>query len=106
MSKVMSFFAGELKKRRKQAGWSQEEFSEKTGISKAQISEIERGIANPSIGSLEKIAEVLQVSLVSLLDSDGVLKNPERLKESIWEIIENLPSEDLRKVLSLIRLVL
>ncbi|MDL2279522.1 helix-turn-helix transcriptional regulator [Desulfovibrio sp. OttesenSCG-928-G11] len=104
MSKIKTFLAGEIKSRRKRAGLSQEKFSELTGISKAQISEMERGIANPSLGSLEKIAEVLQVSVAELLDMDEVLSNPDRLKESIWESMENLPPDELRRVLALIRL--
>lgn len=104
MSKIKIFFAGELKNRRKRAGLSQEKFSELTGLSKAQISEMERGIANPSLGSLEKIADALQVSVAELLDVDDVLSNPDRLKESIWESMEDLTAEELRKVLTLIRL--
>jgi len=104
MSKIKSFLAGELKKRRRQAGLSQEKFSEMTGISKAQISELERGIANPSLGFLEKIADCFQVSVAELLDADDTLKNPERLKKSILESLENLSPDELRRVLSLIRL--
>ena len=104
MSKIKTFLAEEIKNRRKRAGFSQEKFSELTGISKAQISEIERGIANPSIGSLEKIADALQVSVAELLDVDAILHNQDRLRESILESLENLPPEDLRRVSALIRL--
>ena len=104
MSKTKAFLAGEVKRRRKLAGISQEKFSEQIGISKAQISEIERGIANPSMSIVEKIADFFQISVAELLDADAVLNNPNRLKESILESLEALPPDDLRKVLALIRL--
>lgn len=38
---------------------TQKELSERTGIDQGDISRIERGIANPTIGTLEKIAEAM-----------------------------------------------
>ncbi len=48
---------------RAEAGISQKELSVLSGIDQSDISKIERGVANPSIGTLERIAEALQARL-------------------------------------------
>ena len=48
---------------RAQKGLSQKELSDATGIDQADISRIERGVANPSVGTLNKIAEALGKTL-------------------------------------------
>lgn len=42
-----------------ESGLTQKQLSEKTGISQADISRIERGTANPSVRTLQRIAEAL-----------------------------------------------
>lgn len=44
---------------RHQADMTQKELSEKTGIYQADISKIERGIGNPSLSTLQRLAEGL-----------------------------------------------
>lgn len=44
---------------RAKAGLSQKELSELTGIDQSDISKIERGVANPSVSTLERIAAAL-----------------------------------------------
>ena len=41
------------------AGLSQKQLAERTGMDQADISKIERGIANPSVATLERIAKAL-----------------------------------------------
>lgn len=53
---------------RKQRGFTLSELSERTGISKSYLSNIERNLKqNPSIHVMEKIASVLKVDLKTLL---------------------------------------
>jgi XRE family transcriptional regulator of biofilm formation len=53
---------------RKQRGYTLTELSERTGISKSYLSNIERNLKqNPSIHVMEKIASVLKVDLKTLL---------------------------------------
>ena len=49
---------------RARKGLSQKELSRITGIDQSDISKIERGIANPSVGTLTRIAEALGTDLV------------------------------------------
>ena len=48
---------------RKEAGLTQEELSEKTGISQADISRLENGSRNPSLALLQRIADALNSTL-------------------------------------------
>ena len=49
---------------RARKGLSQKALSEVTGIDQSDLSRIERGAANPSVGTLSRIAEALDTKLV------------------------------------------
>lgn len=49
---------------REATGMTQKELAEKTGIYQADISKIERGLANPSVSTLNRLAEGLNMNLV------------------------------------------
>ena len=59
-----------MRTRRKEAGLSQEGLAEKTDVSMALISELERGIANPTIQTLEKIATYFNVTVPEMLSNE------------------------------------
>lgn len=59
---------------RQRVGMSQEELADTAGIDRSYGSRIERGIANPSIEMLAKLAEVLGVTVASLLTDDAGAK--------------------------------
>ena len=52
-----------ITKARTTAGLSQSQLAAKTNINQADISKLERGIANPSINTLSRIAEALGANL-------------------------------------------
>jgi transcriptional regulator with XRE-family HTH domain len=52
---------------RKRLGLSQEAFADACGIDRTYASQIERGIANPSLEVLCRIADALEISLTDLL---------------------------------------
>lgn len=49
---------------RAKAGMSQSELSAQTGIDQSDISKIERGLANPSINTLNRLAEAMGMKLL------------------------------------------
>lgn len=57
-----------LRTRREAAGLSQEAFADAAGIHRTYISDIERGVRNPTIEVVDRIAKALHVSAGSLLD--------------------------------------
>lgn len=48
---------------REQVGMTQKELSQKTGIYQADISKIERGIGNPSLSTLKRLADGMNMEL-------------------------------------------
>lgn len=60
----MTFMMGELiAQRREELKLSQSSLSEKTGLPQADISRIECGKSNPTLNTLEKILDVLQMRM-------------------------------------------
>lgn len=56
--------AKDIKERRSQLGISQQDLAEISEVSLATIKDIERGKGNPSLTTLEKIADVLGMEIV------------------------------------------
>lgn len=54
---------------RRDKGWSQEEFAFECGLHRTYVSGIERGVRNPTVTILEKIAKAFGVSAGALLES-------------------------------------
>ena len=55
---------------RKAQGWSQEALGERADLSYKFVGEIERGLVNPSLDSLMKIANVFNVEVAELFLSE------------------------------------
>lgn len=60
-----------IRKMRKAAGWTVRALAEKTGVSESYISQLERGLVDPSVSLLRKIAAALEVPVASFFDEDG-----------------------------------
>ena len=59
-----------IKRARAAKGWSQEELADQAGVHRTYVSGLERGVRNPTIVVLEKMAKALGVAPASLLDHD------------------------------------
>ncbi|MDP3675571.1 MAG: helix-turn-helix transcriptional regulator [Novosphingobium sp.] len=57
-----------LRRAREAEGISQEELADRSGLHRTYVSGVERGIRNPTVIVLEKIAKALKVKTSSLLD--------------------------------------
>lgn len=57
-----------MKKHREDRGWSQEELAFECGLHRTYISGVERGVRNPTVVVLQKIAKALKVPAAALLD--------------------------------------
>lgn len=58
-----------IQRLRREKDWSQEELAFESGIHRTYISGLERGIRNPTITIVAKLAGTLKVPLGALLDS-------------------------------------
>jgi two-component system, response regulator len=52
-------------------GFSQEELAERAGLHRTYVSDVERGARNPSIASIEKLAQALKLSVSALFQRAG-----------------------------------
>ena len=66
-AKLLKTFGRSIRSYRKQRGMSQEDLAEKSGLSRNYVSDIERGVRNPSLLALIGIAKALRMPLRDLL---------------------------------------
>jgi transcriptional regulator with XRE-family HTH domain len=78
----MTNFGEKIRIERRSKSLSLKQLSQKTGLSISFLSEVERGISQPSIASLKKIAQALGVSLLGL-SSNGNPSNTDNLVSGI-----------------------
>lgn len=64
---TLNALANNVRRLRKLVGLSQEELAFQCEIDRTYISKVERGVANPSLLILARIAEVLEVSIEELV---------------------------------------
>jgi len=55
-----------IRQQRAALGISQDELAKRSGLHRTYISDLERGARNPSLGSIQKIAWALKVSVAKL----------------------------------------
>jgi transcriptional regulator with XRE-family HTH domain len=63
-----------IRERRAAAGLSLRDLASRTSVSNAYLSQIERGLHEPSLGVLRAVADALDVPLGGLLEQAGVLE--------------------------------
>lgn len=56
-----------LRRLRREKGWSQEDMAFESGLHRTYVSGIERGVRNPTLLILEKIAKTLDVAPAALV---------------------------------------
>ena len=57
-----------LKRLRLDKDWSQEELAHESGIHRTYVSDLERGVRNPTIKIIEQLAVTLNVKAGTLID--------------------------------------
>ncbi|MGY4689501.1 helix-turn-helix domain-containing protein [Salibacterium sp. K-3] len=59
-----------LREIRSRKGYSLDEAAERTGVSKPMLGQMERGVSNPTVGTLWKIADGLQVPFTTFVEME------------------------------------
>ena len=67
MQTIKKILGNNIRMRRSILKLTQEELSEKTELHRTYISELERGLGNPSLESICRLADVLEIDLCALL---------------------------------------
>lgn len=60
-------FGKRLRALREERGWSQEEFADRAGLHRTYVSAVERGVRNPTLSVLERIAKAMGITLSELV---------------------------------------
>ena len=67
MSGLVDRFAVVLRSSREERGWSQEQLAERADLNRSYLGEIERGQAIPSLATVAKLANALEIDLSVLI---------------------------------------
>lgn len=59
-------FGARVRELRTRNGWSQEDFAHRANLDRTYVSGIERGIRNPTLDIIHRLAETLDVSAADL----------------------------------------
>ncbi|MEK6657245.1 MAG: helix-turn-helix transcriptional regulator [Nitrospirota bacterium] len=105
MKTTKELLGGRIKELRKLKGLSQEKLSEKINIDPKHLSRIEVGRGFPSLDTLERLANVLNVELKDFFEFAHEAKNPKELKEALSSLLKEADEEKLRLLVKLIRAV-
>jgi transcriptional regulator with XRE-family HTH domain len=70
-----------IKEFREERGWSQTKLSRETGITQATLSNVERGIHDPHLATLHKVADALGVPVIALLGEEEETSSKEEAPE-------------------------
>jgi transcriptional regulator with XRE-family HTH domain len=84
-------FGVRLRRLRHEADFTYDAFVEETGLGRGYVSELERGLAVPTLGTLAKIARALQLPIADLVLGDSV-------RERLYEVTRSLGPADLASV--------
>jgi transcriptional regulator with XRE-family HTH domain len=76
---------GFIRAQRQMANLSLRQLSALTKVSNPYLSQVERGLHEPSVRVLKSIAEALNVSAETLFEQAGLITRPERLDEEATE---------------------
>lgn len=85
----MSSVAEAIKKARKSKGLTQKDLGSLLGVSEVMIGQYERGVRNPKIEMLSRIAAVLNIPLAFLLPDDLAAEEQEREFRKACETLED-----------------
>lgn len=100
---VNTSLGDKINKLRKEKNMTLEQLAEKTESSKGYIWELEnRETKRPSAEKLQKIADVLGVTSVFLLDEDQASPDEEVLQQAAFRKFGKLSEPDQKKILKII----
>lgn len=91
-----------IKELRKRKGLTQEELAELIQMEQNSISVMESGRNFPTLGTLEKIAKVLDVNLSDFFDYDYI-EDIDVIKTSTEDIISKMDDKQLRQLFKYVK---
>ncbi|MGD0229834.1 MAG: helix-turn-helix transcriptional regulator [Syntrophorhabdales bacterium] len=98
---VKELIGKRIKEARQAKGLSQEALSEKIGMSAKYLSSVERGKENPTLDTLIKLADALEVEASELFNYQHE-RSPEELRQLISHLMDKGHDEKLRLMAKII----
>lgn len=105
MKDAHEIFASNCRRLRDEAGMTQDELAEASGLSGAYISEIERGNANPTLATVQKLANGLNVHISELVDFRDAEATEEEIRARLIQVIAKADNKTVRGWLALLKKV-
>ena len=103
-TKALKAFSQAVREVRKQLHLTQEQLSERCNMHPVFISEIERGIRNPSLDTILKLAEGLELEPGELINMAlGGSSAKQEMKRNILALISRQKTDDLQRIYNIIK---
>lgn len=88
---------------RRKRGLTQERLAEAASVDVKYLGNIERGKENPTIGTLEKLANTLSVKVHQILDCEHEVTGKQVLQRRITQMLRECNERELQIILRLVR---
>ncbi|MEK6815839.1 MAG: helix-turn-helix transcriptional regulator [Nitrospirota bacterium] len=105
MKTTRELLGGRIKEIRRLRRLSQEEAAERVGIDSKHLSRIEVGRGFPSLQTLEKLAQVMDVEIRDFFEFAHRAENPKELKTSLAGLLKGADPDRLRLLVKIARAV-
>lgn len=105
MKEIKTLFGMRIKELRKNMGLSQEKLAEKVEISSKYLSRVEMGQHFPSIDTLVKLADVLNIELKDFFEFAHGTPSPRELKAILNSLVKEADKDKLRLLVKVVRAV-
>lgn len=105
MESTKELLGRRIKELRKMKGLSQEELSEKVDIDPKHLSRIEVGRGFPSLDTLEKIANALNVEMKDFFEFAHEARSAKELMKTLESLAKETDEESLRLLVKVVRAV-
>ncbi len=92
---VKAALGARIKTLRHKIGYTQEQFAEAVGVAPRHISRIENGVNTPSVETLARIAEILEVDIKELFNFP-YMESEKYLRDDIELILSKLSFDELK----------
>lgn len=96
MTDILLVLGSNIRKIRKEFGWTQADLAEKTGISVPFMTQIELGRKSASLEVVQNIAAALNISYKQLFKENIAASNQEKTNLSLLE--QNITSSVVKKI--------
>ena len=102
MSTFQQDFGQNFKRLRKARGMTQDAVAERASLSTSYISDVERGRANPSLSTAERLAAALRVDELELFHFGHTLAQPTEIQQKLEALIHDMDEKTLKGIYSAI----